>query len=210
MVAKILASALWIAALLFFGIAAGMAEQQIERGNGVVCDSPQQVERFIALDIDTNDAIGRINAESPSGSMCEFIEAEYIVGGLVGDASKYQGHLGNTESPYLWTHRWARQEACACLREVHGLHHFESLTALREARQRSVICPKMAKVTWFRPARMQAIASIVSVKAINCSSVVVSPGRCRRLSLLRGRCLVYASPRIPEKANERTNDEFPT
>jgi hypothetical protein len=36
------------------------------------------------------------------------------------------------------------------------------------------------------------------------------PGRCRRLSLLRGRCLVYASPRILEKANERTNHEFPT
>jgi hypothetical protein len=90
MVAKILASALWIAAVLSFGIA-GMAEQQIERGNGVVCDSPQQVERFIALDIDTNDAIARINAESPSGSTCEFIEAEYIVGGIVGDASNTKG-----------------------------------------------------------------------------------------------------------------------
>jgi hypothetical protein len=91
MVAKILASALWIAAVLLFGIAAGMAEQQIERGNGVVCDSPQQVERFIALDIDTNDAIARINAESPSGSTCEFIETEYIVGGIVGDASNTKG-----------------------------------------------------------------------------------------------------------------------
>ncbi len=91
MVAKILASALWIAAVLFFGIAAGMAEQQIERGNGVVCNSPQQVERFITLDIDTNDAIARINAESPSGSTCEYIEAEYIVGGIVGDASNTKG-----------------------------------------------------------------------------------------------------------------------
>jgi hypothetical protein len=91
MVAKISTSALWIAAVLFFGIVAGMAEQQIERGNGVVCDSPHQVERFIALDIDTNDAIARINAESPSGSTCEFIEAEYIVGGIVGDASNAKG-----------------------------------------------------------------------------------------------------------------------
>jgi hypothetical protein len=91
MMAKILASALWIAAVPFFGVAAGMAEQQIERGNGVVCDSPHQVERFIALDIDTNDAIARINAESPSGSSCEFIEAEYIVGGIVGDASNTKG-----------------------------------------------------------------------------------------------------------------------
>lgn len=91
MVAKILATALWIAAVLFFGIAAGMAEQQIERGNGVVCDSPHQVERFIALDIDNNDAIARISAESASGSTCEFIEAEYIVGGIVGDASNTKG-----------------------------------------------------------------------------------------------------------------------
>jgi hypothetical protein len=89
-VAKILASALSIA-VLFFSIAAGMAEQQIERGNGVVCDSPHQVERFIALDIDTNEAIARINAESPSGSTCEFIEAEYIVGGIVGEASNLKG-----------------------------------------------------------------------------------------------------------------------
>lgn len=92
MVAKTLASALGIVAVLFFGIAAGMAEQQIERGNGVVCDSSQQVERFIALDIDTNDAIARINAESTSGSKCEFIEAEYIVGGIVGDASNAKGN----------------------------------------------------------------------------------------------------------------------
>jgi hypothetical protein len=151
MVAKILASALWIAAVLLFGIAAGMAEQQIDRGNGVVCDSPQQVERFIALDIDTNDAIARINAENPSGSTCEFIEAEYIVGGIVGDASNTKG---------IWEIRKVlivglivRQEACACRRELHGLHYFE-------ARQWNVICPKMGKVTWFRPARMQAIASI--------------------------------------------------
>jgi len=91
MVAKILASALWIVVVLFFGVASGMADQQIERGNGVVCDSPQQVARFITLDIDTNDAIARINAESPSGSTCEFIEAEYIVGGIVGDALNTKG-----------------------------------------------------------------------------------------------------------------------
>jgi hypothetical protein len=79
-------------AVLFFGITTGVEAQRIERGNGVVCDSPQQVERFIALDIDTQDAIAQINAESPSGRTCEFIEAEYIVGGVVGDASNAQGN----------------------------------------------------------------------------------------------------------------------
>jgi hypothetical protein len=88
---KKLASALGAAAVLFLGITTGVEAQRIDRGNGVVCDSPQQVEQFIALDIDTKDAIARINAESPSGRTCEFIEAEYIVGGIVGDASNAQG-----------------------------------------------------------------------------------------------------------------------
>jgi len=78
-------------AVLFFGITTGVEAQQIDRGNGVVCDSPQQVKRFITLDIDTKEAIARINAESASGSTCEFIEAEYIVGGIVGEASNAKG-----------------------------------------------------------------------------------------------------------------------
>jgi hypothetical protein len=89
--AKQLMRALGAAVVLIVGITAGMTAQQIDRGNGVVCNSPQQVERFIALDIDTEHAVARINAESPSGSACEFIEAEYIVGGIVGDASNAKG-----------------------------------------------------------------------------------------------------------------------
>jgi len=89
--AKKLIGALGAAAVLFFGITTAVVAQQIDRGNGVVCDSPQQVGRFIALDVDTNDAIARINAETASGSTCEFIDAEYIVGGIVGDASNAKG-----------------------------------------------------------------------------------------------------------------------
>ena len=84
---KNFAGALGAGAVLFFGITTGVEAQQIDRGNGVVCDSPRQVERFIAPDIDTKDAISRINAGSASGSTCEFIEAEYIIGGIVADAS---------------------------------------------------------------------------------------------------------------------------
>ena len=90
MIAK-LASALGAAAVPFLSTIAGVEAQQIDRGNGVVCDSPQQVERFIGLDIDTKDAIARINAENAAGGKCEFIEAEYIVGGIVGDASNTKG-----------------------------------------------------------------------------------------------------------------------
>jgi hypothetical protein len=49
------------------------------------------VEWFIALDIDIDEAIARINAEGTSGGTCEFVETEYIVGGIFGDASNAQG-----------------------------------------------------------------------------------------------------------------------
>jgi hypothetical protein len=88
---RTIAYILGAAGFIFFGITAGVQAQRIERGNGVVCDTPQQVEWFIALDIDTDDAIARINAESTSGGTCEFVEAEYIVGGIVGDASNAKG-----------------------------------------------------------------------------------------------------------------------
>lgn len=121
MVAKILASALWNAAVLFFDIAAGMAEQQIERGNGVACDSPHQVERLIALDIDTNEAIAWINAESPSGSTCEFIEAEYIVG----DASNTKG-IWEIRKVLIVGLVVGRVMKPVLAREVPGLHYFEA------------------------------------------------------------------------------------
>ena len=89
---RIIAHILGAAGVIFFDITAAVHAQRIERGNGVVCDTPQQVERFIALDIDTDDAIARINAESTSGRSCEFIEAEYIVGGIVGNASNTKGN----------------------------------------------------------------------------------------------------------------------
>jgi hypothetical protein len=89
---RIIVRILGAAGLIFFGVTGEAQAQRIERGNGVVCDTPQQVERFIALDIDTDDAIAQINAESTSGRSCEFIEAEYIVGGIVGDASNAKGH----------------------------------------------------------------------------------------------------------------------
>ena len=73
-----------------FGAGARVEAQQIERGNGVVCDSPQLVEQFIALHIDTQKAIEQINAQSKSGG-CEFLDSSYIVGGVVGEASNGDG-----------------------------------------------------------------------------------------------------------------------
>ena len=87
---RITAHTLGPAGIIFFGIIAGADAQRIERGDGVVCDSSRQVEQFITLDVDTKSAIERINAQSTSGK-CEFIDAEYIVGGIVGDASNTSG-----------------------------------------------------------------------------------------------------------------------
>jgi hypothetical protein len=78
------------AAIIFLGNSAGLEAQQIESGDGVVCDSPQQVEQFIALDIATKDAIDRINAQSTSGR-CEFVDVAYLVGGIVAEASNDKG-----------------------------------------------------------------------------------------------------------------------
>jgi len=74
----------------FFGTCVSVEAQRIERGNGVVCDSPQLVEQFIALHTDTPKAIEQINAQSASGG-CEFLDSSYIVGGVVGEASNADG-----------------------------------------------------------------------------------------------------------------------
>jgi hypothetical protein len=76
--------------LCFLSTSVTVHAQQIETGNGVVCDSPQLVERFIALRIETQKAIEQINAQSSSGS-CEFLVSSYIVGGIVGEASNADG-----------------------------------------------------------------------------------------------------------------------
>ena len=78
------------AGIILFGATVRVQAQNIENGTGVVCDSPQQVEQFIALDIDTKDAIGRINAQSGSG-VCEFLDAAYLVGAVVREASNDKG-----------------------------------------------------------------------------------------------------------------------
>jgi hypothetical protein len=74
----------------FFGTSVTVHAQQIESGNGVVCDSPELVERFIALHTDTQKAIEQINAQSTSG-VCEFLDSSYIVGGIIAEASNADG-----------------------------------------------------------------------------------------------------------------------
>lgn len=64
--------------------------QAIENGVGVVCDSPQQVEQFIASRTDTKGAIDEINAQSQS-VVCALVDAAFLVGAVVGEASNDKG-----------------------------------------------------------------------------------------------------------------------
>jgi hypothetical protein len=88
--------------------------QNIENGVGVVCDSPQQVERVIILRADFKSAVEEINAQNNS-RVCEILNVAFLVGGIVAEASNdkgtwqirkilivglYLGRIMNTVQPY--------------------------------------------------------------------------------------------------------------
>ena len=64
--------------------------QNIENGVGVVCDSPQQVQRIITLRTDLKTAVEEINAENKS-RVCEILNIAFLVGGIVAEASNDKG-----------------------------------------------------------------------------------------------------------------------
>jgi hypothetical protein len=74
---------------IFVGISNGAA-QTIENGIGVICESPQQVEQFISLDIDSTTAVEQINLEN-KGRVCEIRGVAFLVGGIVSEASNDKG-----------------------------------------------------------------------------------------------------------------------
>jgi hypothetical protein len=92
----------------------GARAQNIENGVGVVCDSPQQVERVIILRADFKSAVEEINAQNNS-RVCEILNVAFLVGGIVAEASNdkgtwqirkilivglYLGRIMNTVQPY--------------------------------------------------------------------------------------------------------------
>ena len=86
---SILAAAGTSVAITFAAMAATQA-QTIENGNGVVCESPEQVVQFIALGTDTQSALAQINTQNKS-RVCEFIDAAYLVGAVVAEATNDKG-----------------------------------------------------------------------------------------------------------------------
>jgi hypothetical protein len=55
-----------------------------------VCESPLQVEEFIALRTDTRSAVEQINAQSKS-PVCEILNVAFLVGAVVAESANDKG-----------------------------------------------------------------------------------------------------------------------
>ena len=73
-----------------FSALRGAAAQNIENGVGVVCETPSQVEEFIALQTDIRSAVEQINAESKS-QVCEVLNVAFLVGAVVAQSVNDKG-----------------------------------------------------------------------------------------------------------------------
>jgi hypothetical protein len=75
---------------LLFSAGCGAQAQNIENGVGVVCETPAQVEEFIALRTDTRSAVEQINAQSKS-QVCEILNIAFLVGAVVAESANDKG-----------------------------------------------------------------------------------------------------------------------
>ena len=73
-----------------FSAPRGASAQNIENGVGVVCETPSQVEEFIALQTDIRSAVEQINAESKS-QVCEVLNVAFLVGAVVAQSVNDKG-----------------------------------------------------------------------------------------------------------------------
>jgi hypothetical protein len=88
--AKCFLSAGGRSAVAFLAATIAAEAQGIEKGNGVVCDSPQHVEQMIALRTDSRTAVEEINTQS-NERVCEILNIAFLVGAVVGEASNDKG-----------------------------------------------------------------------------------------------------------------------
>jgi hypothetical protein len=75
---------------VLFSATFGAEAQNIENGVGVVCETPSQVEEFIALRTDTRSAVEQINAQSKS-QVCEILNVAFLVGAVVAQSANDKG-----------------------------------------------------------------------------------------------------------------------
>jgi hypothetical protein len=73
--------------LLLLGSAAHA--QEVEVGPGLICDTREQVERFVDLyDGDMEDAVGQVNEAEHDPTACIVSEIAYVRGAQLGTARK--------------------------------------------------------------------------------------------------------------------------
>ncbi len=66
--------------------------QEIETGSGVICDTAEQAERYIALfKGSTHETVRQVNIEAKSNSACGVISVAYLRGNDVSKAANAQG-----------------------------------------------------------------------------------------------------------------------
>jgi hypothetical protein len=88
-----IAAGIFAAGGILLGILAGPIAadaQTIENGVGVLCESPQQVEQFIALHADSREAVEQINTQN-NARVCEILNVAFLVGGIVAETSNDRG-----------------------------------------------------------------------------------------------------------------------
>lgn len=95
---RILIAPLLLGALAFPAAAQEQPQQEAEIGNGVMCDTPQQVERFASLfHGDTNGALKMVNGEAArtpkvdAAQACGIVQAVYVRGNGVRTTRTHDG-----------------------------------------------------------------------------------------------------------------------
>jgi hypothetical protein len=67
-------------------------EPDLNIGSGLVCDTPQQVERFIDIyEGDADSALAEVNSEAEGESVCAIAEFAFVLGPQVGIVKNARG-----------------------------------------------------------------------------------------------------------------------
>jgi hypothetical protein len=95
--AQTLALSFLLMCAAFFPISAPAQAYDIETGSVVICDTQEQVERFVqAFDGNQELAVNTVNVEAHDPSACAVVEAAYVLGPQLGVARSGSHAFGIT------------------------------------------------------------------------------------------------------------------